>query len=239
MESSLFHLGAEWYPSCCGHSIQQQPGFCWINGWVTDQTDFFLGGDFATFLSLSSSPHQEASKELREAIKHQHLGQLHCSAALSLVQQLAATHARCSSVQNLPPLHEQTGTQPHSNFPTCTCPPPFPSISSFSLFASQHSALPRASLRLILFSVCSFFVLYSLALGVREASLAAISRRFDLLRFVIPAWTSLQCFAFSVYSSLFHFRSPPLGHFRCGARWLAPPHGRARPTVLLLRCNSR
>jgi hypothetical protein len=112
-------------------------------------------------------------KDVREAIKHQlNLGQLHCSAAVSLVQQLAANTLAALPCSNLPQLHERTGTQPHSNFPSCTCPPPFPSIASFfafvslsPVFASQSSALPRASLRLIPFLCLLLFVLSPWPLG--------------------------------------------------------------------------
>ena len=50
--------------------------------------------------------------------------------------------------------------------------------------------------------------------------------------------------AASLSPPTFSFFSSPLGHCRAGARWLAPPHGRARPVcdpgrVALLRCNSR
>lgn len=50
--------------------------------------------------------------------------------------------------------------------------------------------------------------------------------------------------AASLSPPTFSFFSSPLGHCRAGARWLAPPHGRARPVcdpgrVALVRCNSR
>ncbi len=63
--------------------------------------------------------------------------------------------------------------------------------------------------------------------GGTGAFTAAISRRFDLLQLVIPASIPLQC---ALFPCSFGFAPPPLGHFRSGARWLAPPHGRARPT---------
>jgi len=200
-------------------------------------TGLFPCGAFANFWPRSVTALGGASKELREAIKHQHLGQLHCSAAVSLVQQLAANTLAAlpcpTPIVARTDRHAATQQLPNLHLPTAL---PFHLL--LSLFASQRLALPRASLRLILF-LCLLLLYYILGPWGTGGFTAAISRRFDLLQFVIPASTSLQC-SLSLYFFPFFFSGSfaPWATFVLGlAGWRRPTVGLGRP--FSLRCNSR
>ena len=225
------------FPSSCG---QRLPVPRFVRGSPVGNRPTDFRGEVVREFGHTSSPPEEThprkfakQSSIRTWVSCTALQLCHSSSSSQQTRSLLLPPAQPPSVQH----DRRTGTHPHSIFPkSCTCPPPFPSISSFFSFSLlRSSALLRASLRLIFLS-CLLPCILSLALGVREPSL----QRF-LGGLTCFSWSSPLRSRCSVRSYLVPLASPhpPWATFVLGlAGWRHPTVGLGRP-VVPIRCNSR
>ena len=207
-------------------AIRFPPG---INGWITDQWTLPWRSlrEFSGTLRHCSRRRMQGTSRSNQASAYRSVALLcrlsHSSSSSQRTRSLffraepptAARTDRHAATQQLPKLHLPTALPLHLLlFSLC-----FAALSTASRWPASDS-----------FSLSAPLVLYPWPLGYGRLHCSDFSAG-GLTCFGLSSPPRPRCSVRSLCISSLPFSFAPLGHFRSGARWLAPPHGRARPTV--------